>query len=133
MVNLRMTEETVIFSMQTFVVKLASGIAVLVASISLSAFHISDTNKTLEAVDGSFIEGLKATIAEMAPVVVNSSSVFGLRLTMTLVPIFGLIIAIILFKLQYKLNDKKMGEIIAELKKRIRQKEFKPEQSEVNE
>jgi Na+/melibiose symporter-like transporter len=111
-------DESVIFSMQTFVVKLASGIAVMIASISLSWFNISDSNKTIEAIEGSFVEGLKLAISSMEPNVVNSSSIVGLRLTMTLVPIFGIIIALIVFKIKYSLNDKKMSEIISELKKR---------------
>ncbi len=35
-------DESVIFSMQTFVVKLASGIAALIASVCLSVFHIQE-------------------------------------------------------------------------------------------
>ena len=118
-------DESVIFSMQTFVVKLASGIAVMIASVALSIFNISDSNKTIEAIEGSFIEGLKLAISKMEPNVVASSSIVGLRLTMTLVPILGIIIALIVFKVKYALNDKKMSEIISELKKRAFIKEHK--------
>ena len=44
---------------------------------------------------------------------------------MTLVPILGIIIALIVFKIKYALNDKKMSEIISELKKRAFVKEHK--------
>ena len=42
-------DESVIFSMQTFVVKLASGIAAFIASISLSIFSLS--SKSVEEAD----------------------------------------------------------------------------------
>jgi Na+/melibiose symporter-like transporter len=109
-------DESVIFSMQTFVVKLASGIAALVAAISLAVFKISESNSSVEAIEGSFIQGLMDKIINLKPVTVNASSVFGLRLTMTLTPIFGLIIAIILFKVKFILNEKKMREITRKLK-----------------
>lgn len=85
-------DESVIFSMQTFVVKLASGVAALAASICLAVFHISDdTSDVVAAVEGS--------------------SVIGLRMTMTVVPIVGLLIAIYVFHKKYILTDAKMKEI----------------------
>ena len=39
----------------------------------------------------------------------------GLRMTMTIVPIIGLIIAIICFKKKFILTDEKMEEITSEL------------------
>ena len=93
-------DESVIFSMQTFVVKLASGIAALVASICLSISNISDDTSTVGA----------------AKTAVGNSSLLILRLTMTLLPIFGMIIAIILFRKKYILDEKKLDEITATLK-----------------
>lgn len=85
-------DESVIFSMQTFVVKLASGVAALIASICLSVFNLSDdTEAAVEAV--------------------ASSSVIGLRMTMTIVPIVGLLIAVFIFHKKYILNEEKVQEI----------------------
>jgi len=84
-------DESVIFSMQTFVVKLASGIAALIAAVCLSVFNISEDTEAVANVAGS--------------------SVIGLRLTMTLVPIVGLLIAILVFKKKFILTDEKVAEI----------------------
>ena len=93
-------DESVIFSMQTFVVKLASGVAALIASICLSVFSLSnDTSDT-------------AAVAEA----VANSSVVGLRMTMTVVPIAGLLVAVFLFHRKYILTDEKVAEIAAAVK-----------------
>ena len=94
-------DESVIFSMQTFVVKLASGVAAFIASICLSVCHLS--NDTSEA----------AVTAQAA-----ASSVMGLRMTMTLLPIAGLLVAVFIFGKKYILTDEKLEEISAELKAR---------------
>ncbi len=91
-------DESVIFSMQTFVVKLASGVAALVASICLSVNHISSD------------ETIKAAISK--------SSVVGLRMTMTIIPILVLVVAFVLFKAKYILTDEKLKEITEQLKSR---------------
>ncbi len=92
-------DESVIFSMQTFVVKLASGVAALVASVCLAVFHISgDTSDAVAAVAGS--------------------SVVGLRMTMTVVPVFGLLIAIWYFHKKYILTEAKVEEISKQTKER---------------
>lgn len=93
-------DESVIFSMQTFVVKLASGVAALIASICLMVCNLSDdTSQTAGVVDAA-------------------SSVVGLRMTMALIPIIGLVIAVIVFYKKYILTESKLNEIEAELKKR---------------
>ncbi len=91
-------DESVIFSMQTFVVKLASGIAALFASICLSVFHISSDEEAVTAVGGS--------------------SVVGLRMTMTILPIIVLIAGVFVFKKKYILSDEKIEEISKELEKK---------------
>ncbi|MBO5524016.1 MAG: MFS transporter [Roseburia sp.] len=92
-------DESVIFSMQTFVVKLASGVAALVASVCLSLCNLSnDTSGT--AVEAS------------------AGSVAGLRMTMTVVPIAGLLVAVYLFHKKYILTEQKVEEIAAEVKKK---------------
>ena len=112
-------DESVIFSMQTFVVKLASGIAALVASIALSVFHISESDDAISAVDGSVVKGLSEAIADIKAngvAAVSNNSVVGLRLTMTLIPIVVLIVAFLVFKKKYILTDEKLAEISTELK-----------------
>lgn len=93
-------DESVIFSMQTFVVKLASGIAALAASIVISIFHIqkNETAAVLTAID--------------------ESSRMGLRICMTIIPIVVLIIGLIIFKKYYILNDEKLEEITGKLKEK---------------
>lgn len=93
-------DESVIFSMQTFVVKLASGVAVMLASVCLSIFNISsDTGDA---------------IAEAA----GSGSLMGLRLTMSVVPIVGVLAAMLVFRKKYILTDAKLAEISEALKTR---------------
>lgn len=92
-------DESVIFSMQTFVVKLASGVSALIASVCLSICNLSnDTSDTLAAVD------------------VAESSVFGLRMTMTVLPIIGLLAAVFIFRKKYILSEHKVEEIAAQIK-----------------
>jgi melibiose permease len=91
-------DESVIFSMQTFVVKLASGIAALVVSICLSLCHLS-SNTDATDVAGSV-----------------GGNVIGLRMTMTVIPIIGLLIAVFYFNRKYVLNDAKMQEIRESIK-----------------
>ena len=114
-------DESVIFSMQTFVVKLASGIAALAAAISLSAFKISDSDGTFEAVEGSLLKGLSVyidNIKESAVTIVSGNSVMGLRVVMTVFPMFVLVIALIIFKMRYNLDDEKLKEITAQIEAR---------------
>ena len=109
-------DESVIFSMQTFVVKLASGIAAFVASICLSIFSIqSDPSGSVTA--SMLIKNLK-DIASGAATKISDSSVLGLRLVMTLAPVIVLVIALLVFRAKYILTDKKLEEISAELKAR---------------
>ena len=106
-------DESVIFSMQTFVVKLASGIAALVASICLTVFNIqenSDSEMTFQSLIDK-IEDLKNNVVEK----IDSSAVTGLRMVMTMTPIFVLIIALIVFRAKYKLTDEKLEEISNEI------------------
>ena len=114
-------DESVIFSMQTFVVKLASGIAALAAAVSLSVFKISKTDSSFEAVDGSLIKGIQTmidNIKESGGVSVSGGSVLGLRFVMTVLPMIVLVIALFIFKARYSLNDEKLAEITAKIKER---------------
>lgn len=95
----RRRDESVIFSMQTFVVKLASGVAALVASVCLSVCNLSNDTTS--------------SVAEAA-----SSSVIGLRMTMTVIPIAGLLAAVFLFYKKYMLTEEKVQEIAAQVKEK---------------
>ena len=92
-------DESVIFSMQTFVVKLASGLAALVASICLAACNLSEETET-------------------AAVATSASSMAILRMTMTIVPIIGLGVAVFLFYRKYILTEEKIAEITEKIRKK---------------
>ncbi len=96
-------DESVIFSMQTFVVKLASGVAVFITGIALDAFHISK-DESAEAVNAA------------------AANLTGLRLTMTVLPIAGMLVALIIFIRRFILSEEKMEEINRELAARRGQK-----------
>lgn len=98
-------DESVIFSMQTFVVKLASGIAVFAASICLTLNHLSN-EETTEA----------EQVIDFAKDVSNSAKM-GLRMTMTILPVIGLFIAIVVFAKKFILTEEKVQEITEQLKK----------------
>ncbi|MFN2926201.1 glycoside-pentoside-hexuronide (GPH):cation symporter [Lachnospiraceae bacterium YH-ros2228] len=98
-------DESVIFSMQTFVVKLSSGIAALVASITLGVLKLS--NKATTAAD---------QVVDFSQSV-NTAQKMGLRLVMTLIPAAVLVIAFAWFRKRYKLNDKKVLELADQVAK----------------
>ena len=107
--------------MQTFVVKLASGIAALIAAISLSVFHIGSSESTYEAVNGSIMEGLREYIqglTKAGTTVLSDYSVIGLRLVMAALPVALLFFGTLRFRRKYILTDEKLAEISAELKER---------------
>ena len=91
-------DESVIFSMQTFVVKLASGVAALAASICLSISHISENT-------------------EQAAAAIGSTSVMILRMTMTVLPMLGMLAALIVFKRKFILTEEKVEEIAKQMQK----------------
>lgn len=92
-------DESVIFSMQTFVVKLASGVAVLIASICLQLCNISkDTAET--------------AVAEA----LSPSAAMILRMTMSLFPIILIVCAAIVFTKKFILTEEKVEELAAQLK-----------------
>ncbi len=99
-------DESVIFSMQTFVVKLASGVAAFLATVCLSIFNLSsaETTEADQVID--FSAG------------VDTASKIGLRMFMTLIPIAGLLVAMFWFTKKYILTDEKLEEIAGELKAR---------------
>ena len=90
-------DESVIFSMQTFVVKLASGLAAFIAGIVLQVCNINEN----------------AVVGES----IAQSSRLGLRTCMTVIPIVVLFVGIAVFKSKYILTDEKLAEITSKLGK----------------
>ena len=99
-------DESVIFSMQTFVVKLASGLAAFIASICLQINKLSDAavSEADKLVDFSLT--------------VSAGAKAGLRMTMTVIPIIGLVAALFWFKKRFILTDEKVAELAEEVKAR---------------
>ena len=91
-------EESVIFSMQTFVVKAASGVSVFIAGLGLDAI------------------GLAGNSDETGPVAAQSAQTLqGLRLLMTIMPMILLVAAVIFFIFRFKLTDETVRRNAEEL------------------
>lgn len=94
-------EESVIFSMQTFVVKAASGVAVFLTGIGLDLI------------------GLVGNTEDEATAAVQSASTLtGLRLMMTILPVLGLLVAFLFFKKKFRMTDAYAMEIAEQLRAR---------------
>ena len=93
-------EESVIFSMQTFVVKAASGLAVFITGVSLDLIGLTS----------------KDGLGEGIPTF--SSPLLGLRLLMTILPIIGLVLALVLFTRKFILTDVKAEQIRKQLEEK---------------
>ncbi len=94
-------EESVIFSMQTFVVKAASGVAVFITGIGLDLIGLTGNSDQ-----------------EGAIVAQSAQTILGLRLLMTVLPILGLVTAFLFFVKKFVLTDTKVQEISDTLKAR---------------
>ena len=93
-------EESVIFSMQTFVVKAASGLAVFITGVSLDLIGLTS----------------KDGLGEGMPTF--GSPLLGLRLLMTILPIIGLVLALVLFTRKFILTDIKAEQIRKQLEEK---------------
>ncbi|MBD5103512.1 MAG: MFS transporter [Ruminococcaceae bacterium] len=94
-------EESVIFSMQTFVVKAASGVAVFLTGIGLDIIGLQgNTDDT-------------GVIAEQ-----SAETLVGLRLMMTVLPMLVLVAVLVLFGKKFKLTDQRVKEIEQELREK---------------
>lgn len=92
-------EESVIFSMQTFVVKAASGVAVFLTGIGLDLIGlVGDTEET------------------GAVVTQSAGTLLGLRLMMTVLPMLVLLAVLLLFRRKFILTDEKAAEINRQLR-----------------
>lgn len=87
--------ESVIFSLQTFVVKLASAVSVLVAGVGID------------------IIGLNEDVITQ-----STHTIIGLRFIMCIVPMIGLVLSILFFVKKYKLDQNKLEVITKELVER---------------
>ena len=93
-------EESVIFSMQTFVVKAASGLAVFITGVSLDLIGLTS----------------KDGLGEGIPIL--DSPLLELRLLMTILPIIGLVLALVLFTRKFILTDEKTEQIRKQLEEK---------------
>ena len=93
-------EESVIVSMQTFVVKAASGLAVFITGVSLDLIGLTS----------------KDGLGEGIPTF--TSPLLGLRLLMTILPIIGLVLALVLFTRKFILTDEKAEQIRKQLEEK---------------
>ena len=93
-------EESVIFSMQTFVVKAASGLAIFITGVSLDLIGLTS----------------KDGLGEGIPTF--SSPLLGLRLLMTILPMIGLVLALVLFTRKFILTDEKAEQIRKQLEEK---------------
>lgn len=89
-------DESVIFSMQTFVVKFASGVSAIIATAVLTIFHIQKDES-----------GVLTTL--------DAGQRVGLRGCMTIIPIVVLVVGYLVYKKFYILTDEKLDQITQEL------------------
>lgn len=92
-------DESVVFSMQTFVVKLASGIAAGLTGLVVALIGLNTS-------ENAWVDGLNST-----------STLFILRLIMAVIPIAALGFALSYYARKFMLDEKKMEEIGEALKK----------------
>lgn len=87
--------ESVVFSMQTFVVKLASAVSVLIAGVGIDLIGLDDT-----------------------AAVQTESTLLGLRLLMVALPVAGLVFSILYFVRKYRLIEAENARISEALRQR---------------
>ena len=87
--------ESVVFSMQTFVVKLASAVRVLIAGVGIDLIGLDDT-----------------------VAVQSTGTLMGLRLLMVALPVAGLLFSIVYFMKKYRLTEEENARISQALRQR---------------
>ncbi|MBR0230514.1 MAG: MFS transporter [Erysipelotrichaceae bacterium] len=93
-------DESVVFSMQTFVVKLASGLSAGLTGLVVALIGLNTT-------ENAWVDGLN-----------SQGTLFILRLVMAVIPVFALGFALMYYAKKFILDEKKMEEIDAVLKSR---------------
>lgn len=91
--------EALAFSVQTFIVKLATGISLGIIGIGLQIFR--------------FVPAIEDVVQPQ-----SQSTIIGMRLLMFIIPIIGLIIGLTIFNKKHKLDEVLYEKIISELKER---------------
>lgn len=91
--------ESVVFSLQTFVVKLASAISVFIAGVGLDLIHL-DVQATMQ----------------------TPETLLGLRVLMIIVPMVGLVISLLFFLKRYRLSETLLDQMAQEVMEREAQK-----------
>lgn len=86
-------DESVVFSLQTFVVKLASAISGLIAGVGIDIIGF-DKDATVQ----------------------STATLFGLRCIMLIIPLAGILVTMLYFRAKYKLTEQRVGEIKEQLK-----------------
>ncbi|HAS72813.1 MAG TPA: melibiose:sodium transporter MelB [Clostridiales bacterium UBA8960] len=89
--KLGIRSESIVFSVQTFVVKLASAVSAFIVGLGLSII--------------GFVPDILQTATTLA----------GMRVLMFLVPIFGLILSLIVYMKRYKIDAEFYNQIVGEL------------------
>lgn len=84
--------ESVVFSLQTFVVKLASAFSVLIAGVGLDLIRL-----------------------DIYAVTQTASTLLGLRVLMIIVPMVGLLVSVVFFRRRYRLDEAELVRICGEL------------------
>ena len=92
-------DESVVFSMQTFVVKLASGISAGLTGVVVAVIGLNTS-------ENAWVDGLN-----------SPSTLLILRLFMALIPVAALAFSLVYFARKFILDEKKMEEIGEALKK----------------
>lgn len=103
-------EESVIFSMQTFVVKAASGVSVFIAGLGLSLIGLVGNSDT----EGEIVKQ-------------SAQTLIGLRLLMTILPFIVLLIAFFFFRKKFLLTQ----EVVEENARKIKELEAESQGSEL--
>jgi melibiose permease len=87
--------ESVIFSMQTFVVQLASAFSALIAGIGIDIIKL-DVNAEVQ----------------------TAATLQGMRIFMIIIPMIGLLLSVLFFRRKYRLSEVYMGQLLTELKEK---------------
>ena len=91
--------EAIVFSVQTFVVKLATGLSMGVVGVGLAVIkYIPDTGAVTAVQSGS--------------------TIWGIRLLMFVLPVFGMLLSRYIFNKKHIIDETKYEEIVMELKQK---------------
>ncbi len=116
-------DEAIITSMRPFLTKLASSLTIIITTVTYFICRVTTYTNQISDLEVKANEGTitdvekNSQIADVIASVVGSQKV-GLLLAMTILPCIFMLVACLLYKRHYKLDEEKHDEICAELKKR---------------